>query len=454
MNIPALNNILRFSELVRAYLNRFPLHAFIAVAILAPIGCLFPLLVPASGIYALMSMWTTILAAPSPTWPGILDWWPVALWLLMFLTSLLLSFRLFRIRPTLPEGVEVTREMAPELYALIHDSKVVRWQLPIHRVIVTERFHLDIIKARYSIFPFWSRNTLVIGMPLIQIVPPDVFKALLARKLCQHSLFRNPLLYVLHQLNSAWWQYYETFSRHTAADMKLFALGIGSFALLYHKIIEPIARLDGLSADRYTLKVINDEDLVQSIEYLFVAGMFVEEMFWPRLRTLAREQKKYDLAPFSTLGRVRMKYLEKLSLNNWIKKEMSTGVSPRWGVASMPARLSVLGHDDVLPLKIGAQSAAEYYFDSMNAQLITQIDTLWQSNMVSQWREADDQMQEEQALMSEIEEKLRSYNYNFNDVVEYFIWSVQLKKHSAILPIARMFFLLRIGSASKFSTLA
>jgi len=452
---PAIYNyILRFTELGRTFLHRYPLHAMIVASILAPIGCLFPLLVPAAGIYAVISIWSAMLAAPSPSWPGILDWWPVALWLGMFVSTLLLSVRLFRIRPSFPQGIEVTREMAPELYALIHDMRVSRWQMPIHRIIVTERFHLDIIKTHYTIFPFWSRNTLVIGLPLIQIVPPHVFNALLARKLCQHSLLRNPLLHVLHQLNSAWWQYYETFARHSAADMKLFAIGAGSFALLYHKIVEPIVRLDGLSADRYTLKMINDEDVVQSIEYLFVAGMFVEQMFWPRLRTLARNERKYDLAPFATLGRVRMKYLEKLSLNNWIRKEMATGVSPHWGVASMPDRLTALGHEDVLPLKVGDQSAAEYYFDTAIAQLIDQVDALWQGKTINKWREIDDQLLEEKTMMAEIEDRLRTFDYGLSDVGDYFIWALQLKKLSALIPIARMFFLMRIGSSNKLTTIA
>lgn len=448
------NKYYKLSHMVGSFIKQYPIHAILLASILAIIGCVFPLLVPALGYYSITAMWSVIQAAPAPVWPGILDWWPVVMWLITFVASMVLSYRLMLIRPSFPDGVELSREMAPELYALIHDMKIVRWQMPIHRVIVTEQFHLDIIKTRISIIPFWSRNTLVIGMPLIQVLPPQVFKALLARKLCQHSLLRNPFLHVLHQLNSAWWQYYETFSAHPAADMKLYAVLAGSFALLYHRVVEPVARLDGMSADRYTLKVINDEDAVISIQYLFVAGMFVEKIFWPRLRTLAREQRKYDLTPFAALGRVRNKYLQKLSINAWVQKEMSTGLSPRWGVASMPERLNTLGHDNVLPLVVDEQSAAEYYFSDCLDPLIKKIDERWIDRTVDKWKEADEQLREEQALMSEIEDKLRTFDYDLDDISDYIIWAIEIRKLSALLPLAKMFFLMRIGSSRKMSVIS
>ena len=91
--------------------------------------------------------------------------------------------RLMQVRPAKPDGFVLTRKQVPQLFDMIRDFGAIRGQMAIHRVIVTDRFELDIVKTRLCILPVWSYNTLVIGLPLAQMIPPNVFRAMVARKL-------------------------------------------------------------------------------------------------------------------------------------------------------------------------------------------------------------------------------------------------------------------------------
>lgn len=423
---------------------RYPVHSFALLSFLAPLGWCIPLLFPMFGFYSGSRMLATLTQLPAPTWPGILDWWPVLLWLATLLVSFWFGYRLLQVKTKQPEGLELTEADAPVLYALIDELTAGRGRQSVHRVIVTGRFQLDIVKTQKFILPVYARNTLIIGLPLIQMIPVKIFRALLARKLSQHSWMRNPILHFLHQMDSAWWQYYEAMTAHPAVDMKLFSLAYGIFAMLYHELAEPIARLDGLSADRYTLKGINDEDVVESIEYLFIAGMFIDKVFWPRLRHLAREQQKYDLSPCSTLVRVREKFLDRLDTNAWLHKEMSAGMSPRWGVASMRARLNTLGHDSVLPIKIDNQFAAEAYLGDYLAKIITKVDRQWREQTIARWQAIDEHLAEENALMKELKTYLKTHDYGFGEWADCLLWAFDLRKMSALPILLKMLFTMHI----------
>jgi hypothetical protein len=439
----------RLLRQMRVYLKRYPVHSFILLSFLAPLGWLIPLLFPAFGFYSGGRMLKALASAPALSWPEILDWWPVLMWLMAVPASFWFGYRLLRVRTRQPEGQELTRSMAPTLYELVDELTEGFGALSVHRIIITGRFQLDVVKTQKFILPVASRNTLVIGLPLIQIMPLNIFRALLARKLSQHSLLRNPLLHFLHQMDGAWWQYYEAIAAHPAADMKLFALVYGIFAMLYHELVEPIARLDGLSADRFTLKTINDEDVVESIEYLFVAGMFIDKVFWPRLRSLARDQHKYDLSPCATLSRVRERFLERLDVDAWLHREMAAGVSPRWGVASMRDRLNTLGHDAVLALEIDHQFAAEAYLSGCLAQIISKVDRQWREQTIAKWQAIDERLAEEQALMTEIKTCLKTHKYGFGEWADCLLLAVALRKISMLPLLLKMLFTMHIHPWSR-----
>lgn len=434
---------------IKVLLKRYPVHAFALLSVMAPLGWSIPLLFPVFGFYSGSRILATLAEVPAPTWPGILDWWPVLLWLATLLVSFWFGYRLLQVKTTPPEGMELNQTEAPELYALIDELTAGHGTLTVHRVIVTGRFQLDVIKTQKFILPVYSRNTLVIGLPLIQMMPRNIFRALLARKLSQHSWMRNPLLHFLHQMDSAWWQYYEAMAAHPAADMKLFSLAYGIFAMLYHELAEPIARLDGLSADRYTLKTISDEDVVESIEYLFIAGMFIDKVFWPRLRQLARQQQKYDLSPCSALARVREKFLGRIDIDAWLLKEMAAGVSPRWGVASMRVRLNTLGHDSALPLKISNQFAAEAYLGNCLTKIIVEVDRQWREHTIVKWRAIDERLAEEQALMTELKTYLKTHDYGFGEWTDCLLWAFDLRKLSAVPLLLKMLFTMHIHLLSR-----
>ena len=444
--------VIAIKRQVKALLKRYPFHNIVFLTLLAPVGYAFPLTFPLLFVMALGQLNRIIPALPPFDWASMLGWWPVIMWCALAIFLLSVCGRLLQIRPEKPAGFVLTRKLVPQLFDMIRDFGSIRGRMTIHRVIVTDRFELDIVKTRLCILPIWSHNTLVIGLPLAQMMPPNVFRAMVARKLCQHSLLRNPLLHWLHQLSGAWRQYRECFRAGFSPDYLIIGSFYRIFSTIYDFLAEPVARLDGLSADRYTLKVVNDEDMVESVEYLFVAGMFIEKVFWPKLHDYAYEKNRYDLKPFQTLAKTGHAYLSKLDINSWLAKEIRSGNSPRWGVASMRVRLDALGHNDIFNLSVISDSAAALYFNSRLPEIIKAVDSVWANKTIPDWRKQDDLIRSKRALMFTLQQRARDLDYGFRDLYQYTKTALRLGKFSVLPTILKMFFKTRITFTKKNRT--
>lgn len=435
------------------WLKRYPYHNILLLILLAPAGYLFPLLFPALLIFSVDRLLATLEVMPLLSWPAVLDWWPVVLWLAAIGFSLRACNFLLRLRLQMPDGYQLHEESSPELFNLIREIAIENRQMPIGRVIVTPHFELDIVKTPVCVLPVWSRNTLVVGLPLVQMMPPNVFRAMVARKLCQHNWFRNPLLHWLHQCHGAWQQYLGYCLQHRSPVNDVLAFFYLGYAAIYRRLVEPVARLDGLSADRRTLKIINDEDIVESIEYLFVVGMYIEKIFWPRLRNFAYKNNRYDLFPFAALAKSGLESLSRLDVNQWLAEEMNRGHSPRWGVSSMATRLDALGHNEVFPLYIISDSAAGMYIGRALPGLIEQTDSEWRTQCLPAWQAVDDIRRKQQALLVLLQKQFAARGYSLSDWYQYVRHAVELRVWSAAKLLLKMVLFARLGSSRASRTL-
>lgn len=440
---------------LRQFYQRYPYQNILVLIILAVVGYSVPLVLVYWVALSVQHLYHTFFLPPAWSMTALTAWLVVAAYGALFIASCWLLVRLARLRLPLPEGPELTPQRAPQLFALLKELAVIRGQLPIHRVIVSSDYELDIVKTPYCIMPLWSKNTLVIGLPLLLTLPPEVYRALLARKLGQHSLFRNPLLHWLHALDSAWRQIVDALAVLGRRRAPLCRLVLGvyrAYAALYHKLVEPVVQLDGLSADRFAINVINDEELVAAIQYQSIGRLFVEDKFWPRLRKLAWEQRKYNLQPCASLSQVVFRSLQQLDTQRWLQRELEGGLSPHWGVAPLASRLAAVGHDEIMDLTIQQGSAAQHYLGALLAKLIKLIDARWQHLTMPQWRTLDDRLRREHALHLAVKNKAQTRDYGFAEWRRLVKLALRLRQYALLKKLVPMLFQMRLFRSKNKAT--
>lgn len=347
----------RFDTGIEYLAETCPRGYLLAATVLALAGYGWLLLFPWLVLAGISAAYEALTAQPAVAWSRLLIWSTVTA------GSALVTWRMARFRPTLPAGVVLDREKAAALFNLVDELSRHYRHPKIDRVVIGSEFALDLVKTPYCALPLWSTNTLVIGLPLIQVFSPTQFRCALARRLGQFSKRRNPLGNWLYQLRQVWPQYAIAPGAPDPGfqPVRWFFL---VFAPLYQRISLPAARLDELAADSYAMEVCSDEEMLDTISTETVCRLYLEEKYWPTYRKLTARVREIMPKPHAGMSSVLRAGLQGDKSQEWIKKAMEREPRDDDPVPSLAKRVENIGHRNPRMNGIAPDSAATVYLDT------------------------------------------------------------------------------------------
>jgi hypothetical protein len=347
------------------------IHVYIILAIVAAlIGYGFILLFPFLAVTGLVKAFdgaTTV----------VIDWAAVSIWLAVSLLSMFISYRCIQVRFTEPKGVKLTPEKAPELFNLIQQKRQHFRRPKIDAVVITDNYELNINKTPKWPLPVWSRNILVIGLPVMQCHSPESFSCLLTRRIGQFSKRNNTVTNWIYQLRSIWQQYLVAYR-----DQQLFGTEpLTWFFAVYtpfYKVASAVpSQHDDLKADSYAMELFNDEIVRETITTDSVYQTYLQQQYWPAISKVADIKKNVSLAPYKQLETTVRMYFTDKKINAAVKAEVAHEQSWRDETASLIRRLNNIGHDfPCMRLPQGRNATVTFLGESADP-VTNLIDKLW-----------------------------------------------------------------------------
>ncbi len=345
----------------RAYLLLTTILALTGFACLA----LFPLLVMAG----VAGMYRALVDIPDIAWTRLLVW--------ALVTGLcgLVTWRIARFRPSLPAGVVVEREQAPDLFGLVEDTAEQYGRTGVDRIVMTGGYQLDIIKTPVTALPVWSTRSLVIGLPLMQCLSSQQFSCLLARRLGQFSKRSNLLLNWLFELRDTWPRY-RTAGAGTDPGLLPVRLLFSVYAPLYTVVSTAAARLDELQADRYAMELCGDEEVLETITTAAVHHLFLREKYWPAIRKLGVRQAAAITKTNTGIMTVLRAGLQEEKIGEWLDKTMS--MEQQWNDPNplLVQRLDNIGHTHARMHAHTGELATEDYLPASGQHIKSALENL------------------------------------------------------------------------------
>lgn len=309
-------------------------------------------------------------------------------WLLVVLLSAITSYRLIRMRLPLPVGGRLTAVTSPRLFGLVREL-VSHYKRPgIDRIIVSGQYRLDVVKTPVWFLPVWSKNTLVIGLPVLQSLSPRSFRCAVARRLGQFSRKGNMLGNWLYQLQDVWWQYLGAFSSGKGIAYQPLRLLFSVYAPLYDAVSAPAMCRDELAADRYALETNDDWDLLEMICAEAVTRIFLERKYWPSIRHRVQLDPKTVPMPYSRMTPVLRARLYHGDLDRWLG--MATQPEAR-GDRSVPAlreRIENIGHMKCVLPRMPEKAAAGYFLGAGCKGIVSETDRRWYQSVINRKKRA------------------------------------------------------------------
>ena len=360
-------------RLMQPLFNRFPHLALVSGVLGVLPGYIFLLMFPLAAV--VLGWQLPIRYVYSGTVEeGLL----VAAQSIAVLFALGMTFFLLRTSGTPPRGLLLDHSMAPALFDMIAELEEAYGRAVVHRIIIRHEYAVRVIKTPSFGLPFFTTNTLIIGLPVLLCLPPRHFKALLARRIGQGSGKHNYLSGWLFQLRTIWRSYRDHYATRRTLAARLCHAFFKAYVPLNNALSFFAARLDELEADRYALEVINDRDFIEVMSQEIVTRKFLQRVYWPKVYQLARRAHGKPCLPFHNMSRVIRKGLRREEMRHWIENAMRTPACAGHYFPSLPQRLENIGHTKpAMPVEVVETAAASLFNPKSLKQIIVHMDQQW-----------------------------------------------------------------------------
>lgn len=357
----------RLGRQIESLLTKYQVAYLSAVVLIAISGYLLVLLFPLLSLMLGYSLVNHLIHEPVINWPMITAGFCV------FLISSLLSYSLFRAKPAKPVGLNMSEKVFPEVFKLVEKMNGYFKYPRISKIIMTNHYELDIIKTPLSIFPVWSTNTLVIGLPLLLCVSPQQFECLMARRIGQFSKKHNIVTNWLYQLRASWKLFCNSYAQQKQLDSRFINWLLMVYSSLYSIASVYVVRKEELNADNYGMEVYNHKYMYEMMMADAVYRHYLENTFWPAAQKVALQNVKPNRNLLSVVNNVIKG--EKLEV---LAKKVFAEV-PEWNhpYPSLKQRLEEIAYHEVSMTDPDEVKAANQFIGSSLNNVIDLMDKLW-----------------------------------------------------------------------------
>src|SRR5437867_2367696 len=265
---------------VEAYAAAHPAAYAIGVVLLAALGYVYAglMLLVAFAVVAGVS-WLTFRASHS-------QFSPLLMTIAVLGATLLVTGRVLWVRFPAPGGVRLRAGDGPGLVALVH-MLTARLRTPrLHRILITTVGNVGVVQ-RPRLGPFgWYRNYLLLGLPLMQTLSPEEFRAALAHELGHLSRQHGRFGSWIYRIRVMWLRLgAQPQGGHGGLATQWF---LTRWAPYFNAYTLVLARRQEYDADQFAAQLAGKNVLARGLARMEVMGSYLQQRWWPAV--LARAQ--------------------------------------------------------------------------------------------------------------------------------------------------------------------
>ncbi len=335
--------------------------------------------------------WLTVLSIPVLIW---------AIWLMRKLMLMQGGQK-----PT--AGIPLTREQAPDLFALLDTLCSQADALPVYRVLMTDVFHASLEQLpRLGVFGR-HQNTLLLGLPLLKCLTMEQFKALLAHELGHLSKSKGSRCKLARQGH-------RQMLRWTGLAQ---TLGDDPHGYLFKHFLEwfidyvgacafPLVRMSEYEADALSVRLVSHEAAVETLSVSNVIDRYLQEHYWPQMRRLADEEPE-PVSPYRMMGETFAAQVHTAWVEQWVVVDLTKKTELIETHPCLHDRLNALQTAPRIVLAKPGQTAEGLLGNAL--QVVTeQMDRAWQDGIRAWWVERYESVQKNRRQFAELNARVAS----------------------------------------------
>ena len=300
-----------------------------------------------------------------------------------------------------PDGVIVNAKSAPKLMEEIRAIRAKLGSLKVHRTLIApEQFNACVVQIPRLGPLGWPRNYLVIGLPLIEAITLEEFRAVIAHELGHLSRRQARFRNWVYRTRQMWSHLSE---QAGTGLLRPFLRWFGPYFNAYTFVL---ARANEYDADRAAASIAGPEVAARALTATSIKGNYLGERFWADLSKRARSEPNPPAQPFVDYLR-QARALPPEELEAGLRQALAVKTSLHDTHPCLKDRLQPLGGEPILPEPVRV-SAAEVLLGDLRNALIAQTDGKWAKSLGERWQGANQLGVEERARIEDLRSRAGS----------------------------------------------
>lgn len=286
-----------------------------------------------------------------------------------------------------PEGLRVTRSETPGLFDMLDDLRRSLKCEPFHETLIVNDHNAAVVQVpRLGIFG-WHKNYLLLGLPMLQGLGPEEFKAVLAHEFTHSSKGHGRFGNWLYRLRLSWHRVIEQIERQ----------GSGGFAMLnpFLKYFWPkfdghafvLSRANEYEADATAARLTSVKDASNALMRVAVNSRLLSEKFWPDFWQQANVVPTAPANCFWQISNALRKGGAREDTAKWLQQAFNIETNVADTHPSLKDRVRAIGGGETVPLGLAplGRTAAEVFLgdhlkvitDQLEAQAREPLELAW-----------------------------------------------------------------------------
>ena len=300
-----------------------------------------------------------------------------------------------------PAGVGVDRRSAPRLIEEIESIRKRLKTLPVHRIVVDpEEFNASVVQVPRLGPLGWHRNHLVVGLPLLEALSPEQFRAIAGHELGHLSRKQTRFRNWIYRSRQSWSRIADVVIRERSIGALPLAPFLSWYSVYFGAYTFVLARTNEYDADKASAEVAGRDNTAAALTTIAAKGRYLEHKFWSDLLKSSAVDPQPPPHPFVTyLGLARA--LPAAEVEAGLASALAATTSYGDTHPCLADRLKALAMPPLLPAPL-AVTAGEALLGDLRAKLIGDTDALWAAKLASSWKETHERAVTRQAQIAEL----------------------------------------------------
>jgi len=308
-----------------------------------------------------------------------------------------------------PEGIPLRRADAPELFRLIGDvNKTIRGPR-LHAVLLTGDANAGVVQVPRAGGLLGARNYLVLGLPYLQALSVDEFRAVVAHELGHLSRRHGRFGAFVYRVRATWFRLLAAFEERKSIWTGLVRRFFEWYVPYFNAYTLPLARQQELEADEASVHAASREAAASSLVAVSLAARWLDEDYWPRVFRGAVEEPAPPRSAFAPLTRELGEAKRFGNVEAWYRDLLEVETDVGDSHPSVAERLRNLGVDPQDALRAattdGAPVAAQALLGEAGPRLVEAVGRAWTADVEPGWRAHYAEAQSAKAELRRLEEQ-------------------------------------------------